>query len=110
VGMVSEFAMNAVVNRIMNTYQLLRPLDPDPQNYAIHRKPDLYDQIDAVGWLYGIAYLKERHDGRDPRFTGCKNPRSLSGCVRTRRCEDAQLAIAANTLDHAVECGVLSVD
>ena len=28
----------------------------------------------------------------------------------TRSGEDAQLAIAANTLDHAVECGVLSVD
>jgi hypothetical protein len=29
-------------------------------------------QIDAHQLaVYGLAYLKELHDGRDPRFTGC---------------------------------------
>lgn len=28
-ALVSEFAMNDVVDRIVNTYQLTRPLDPD---------------------------------------------------------------------------------
>jgi hypothetical protein len=24
-----------------------------------------------ISTIYGLAYLKELHEGRDPRFTGC---------------------------------------
>jgi hypothetical protein len=73
-----EFAMNDVVDRILNTYQLMRPLDPD-QISDSRRKVRRYieslasaGQIDAQQLaLYGLAYLKELHEGRDPRFTGC---------------------------------------
>jgi hypothetical protein len=29
--------------------------------------------------VYGLAYLKELHEGRDPRFTGCYNLATASG-------------------------------
>lgn len=69
---VSEFAMNAVVDRIMNTYQLMRPLDPDQVSDS-RRKITRYiesltsaDQIDAHRLaVCGLAYFKELHDGRE---------------------------------------------
>ena len=74
---VSEFAMDDMVDRILNTYQLMRPLDPDrvsnfkTKNHAIHRKL-LRRQSDAEQLaVYGLAYLKELPEGQDPRFTGC---------------------------------------
>jgi hypothetical protein len=70
--------MNAVVDRIMNTYQLMRPLDPDKvldSRWKITRYIESLTsagQIDAhQSAVYGLAYLKELHEGRDPRFTGC---------------------------------------
>ncbi len=45
--------MNDVVERILNTYQSMRPLDAEQLT------------------IYGLAYLTELHEGQDPRFTGC---------------------------------------
>jgi hypothetical protein len=75
---VSEFAMNAVVDRIMNTYQLMRPLDPDQVSDSRRKITRYIESLTSAGQIdahqlavYGLAYLKELHEGRDPRFTGC---------------------------------------
>ena len=71
--------MKDVVDWILNTYQLMRPLDPDRVSDS-RRKITRYieslaasaGQSDAQQLaVHGLAYLKELHEGRDPRFTGC---------------------------------------
>jgi hypothetical protein len=75
---VSEFAMDGVVDRIMNTYQLMRPLDPDRVSDSRRKITRYIESLTSAGQndakqltVYGLAYLKELHEGRDPRFTGC---------------------------------------
>ena len=70
--------MDDVVDRIMNTYQLMRPLDPE-RVLDLRQKITRYiESLASAGQsdaqqlaAYGLAYLKEMHEGRDPRFTGC---------------------------------------
>lgn len=70
--------MNDVVDRILNTYQLMRPLDPDRISDSRQKITRYIESLTAAGQsdvqqlaVYGLAYLKEMHEGRDPRFTGC---------------------------------------
>jgi hypothetical protein len=77
-ALVSEFTMNDVVDRVLNTYQLMRPLDPDRVSYSRRKITRYIDSLASAGQndaqklaVYGLAYLKELHEGRDPRFTGC---------------------------------------
>src|SRR3981081_2664723 len=74
----SEFAMKDVVDRILNTYQLMRPLDPDQVADSRRKITRYIESLISAGQsdaqrltVYGLAYLKELHEGRDPRFTGC---------------------------------------
>jgi hypothetical protein len=75
---VSEFAMNDVVDRILSNYQLMYPLDVERVAIS-RRKIGGYLETLATAGLrdtkqlttYGLAYLKELHEGRDARFTGC---------------------------------------
>jgi hypothetical protein len=76
-ALVSEFAMNDVVDRILNTYQLMRPLDADQVSDSRRKVTRYIESLASAGQsdaqqlaVYGLAYLKELHDGRDPRFTG----------------------------------------
>jgi hypothetical protein len=73
-----EFAMNDVVDRILNTYQLMRPLDAERAADSRRKITGYIESLAAAGQgdakqltVYGLAYLKELHEGRDPRFTGC---------------------------------------
>jgi hypothetical protein len=74
----SEFAMDDVVDRILNTYQLMRPLDPDRVSDSRRKITRYIESLVSAGQsdaeqlaVYGLAYLKELHEGRNPRFTGC---------------------------------------
>jgi hypothetical protein len=76
-ALVSEFAMDDVVDRILYTFLLMRPLDPD-QISASRLKITRYIELGlclpnrcpgVVDVRLGL--LKELHEGRDPRFTGC---------------------------------------
>ena len=77
-ALVPELVMDEVVDRIMNTYQLMRPLDPER---ALDSRRKITRYIESLAFagqsdahqlaVYGLAYLKELHEGRDPRFTGC---------------------------------------
>ena len=70
--------MNDLVDRILSTYQLMRPLDPDRVSDSRQRITRYIESLASAGQsdaqqlaVYGLAYLKELHEKRDPRFTGC---------------------------------------
>jgi hypothetical protein len=52
--------MNDLVDRILHTYQLMRKIDKSAGQFDAQQLA-----------MYGLAYLKELHEGSDPRFTGC---------------------------------------
>ena len=70
--------MNDLVDRILSTYQSMRPLDPDHVSDSRQRITRYIESLASAGQsdaqqlaVYGLAYLKELHEERDPRFTGC---------------------------------------
>jgi hypothetical protein len=76
--------MNDVVDRILNIYQLMRPLDADRVSDSRQKITQYIESLASAGQSdaqlaeyglayleYGLAYLKELHEGPDPRFTGC---------------------------------------
>jgi hypothetical protein len=70
--------MNDVIDRILSTYQLMRPLDPDRISDSRQRITRYIESLASAGQtdpqqlaVYGLAYFKELHEKRDPRFTGC---------------------------------------
>jgi hypothetical protein len=70
--------MNDLVDRILSIYQLMRPLDPDRVSDSRQRITRYIESLASAGQsdvqrlaVYGLAYLKELHEERDPRFTGC---------------------------------------
>ena len=74
--------MNDLVDRILSIYQLMRPLDPDRVSDSRQRITRYIESLASAGQsdaqqlaVYGLAYLKELHEERDPRFTGCYDVR-----------------------------------
>jgi hypothetical protein len=74
----SEFLMDEVVDRILNRYALVRTLDKAQVAESRERISRYIEKLAAAGQkdtrqltVYGLAYLKELHEGTDPRFTGC---------------------------------------
>jgi hypothetical protein len=78
VAQFREFVMNDLVDRILSIYQLMRPLDPDRVSDSRQRITRYIESLASAGQsdaqqlaVYGLAYLKQLHEERDPRFTGC---------------------------------------
>jgi hypothetical protein len=70
--------MNDVVDQILNTYGLMRPLDAARVAESREKISGYIQTLCSAGQkdahqlaVYGLAYLKELHEGTDPRFTGC---------------------------------------
>jgi hypothetical protein len=70
--------MNDLVDRILTTYQLTRAQDGELVADSRRKITGYIESLAAAGQrdfkqltVYGLAYLKELHEGRDPRFTGC---------------------------------------
>ena len=63
--------MNDVVERILKAYQLMRPLDAERVSDSRLKITKYIESLSTAGHRDGLAYLKELHEGRDPRFTGC---------------------------------------
>jgi hypothetical protein len=70
--------MNDVVEGILNTYQSRRPLDAERAADSRQRISRYIESLASAGQrddeqltIYGLAYLTELLEGRDPRFTGC---------------------------------------
>ena len=77
-ALVAEFAVNDLIDCILNTYQLRRPLDAERVEDSRRKISGYLENLANAGQrdtkkltIYGLAYLKELHEGRDPRFTGC---------------------------------------
>jgi hypothetical protein len=70
--------VNDVVDRILNAYQLKRPLDSERVKNSKRKVAGYIGSLVSAGQrdpeqltVYGLAYLEELHEGRDPRFSGC---------------------------------------
>ena len=70
--------MNEVVDRILNSYELVRPLSAERVADSRQKVSRYLESLASAGQRdakqlveYGLAYLRELHEGRDPRFTGC---------------------------------------
>jgi hypothetical protein len=70
--------MDDVVDRILLSYQLMRKMDADRVEASREKitayiaKLNIARQFDAHQLtMYGLAYLKEVHEGRDKRYSGC---------------------------------------
>ncbi len=70
--------MNEVVDRILNSYELMRPLNAEPVADSRQKVSRYLESLASAGQRdakqlveYGLAYLRKLHEGRDPRFTGC---------------------------------------
>jgi hypothetical protein len=70
--------MKDVVDRILSTYQLMRPLNAERVADSRLKITRYIESLASAGKSdaqelaeYGLVYLKELHEGRDPRFTGC---------------------------------------
>jgi hypothetical protein len=74
----SELSMDEVVDRALHAYGLTRPLDAERMAQSREKIIRYIDTLGAAGQndrdklaAYALAYLKEMHEGPDPRFTGC---------------------------------------
>jgi hypothetical protein len=85
--------MNDVVDRILEAYPLVRPLDAERAAESRRRTFRYLESLQSAGQRdatylteYGFAYLREMHEGRDPRYTGCQEagPIQLQQPARTR--------------------------
>jgi stalled ribosome rescue protein Dom34 len=70
--------MDEVVERVLKRYALMRTLDEAQVAESREKISRYIEKLAAAGQkdthqlaVYGLAYLKELHEGRDPRFTGC---------------------------------------
>ena len=72
------FSMNEIVDRVLDNYGLSHELDTEQVMASRDRIARYIDKLVSAGQndphqliIYASAYLKELHEGRDPRFTGC---------------------------------------
>jgi hypothetical protein len=70
--------MNDVVERILNAYQSMCPLDAERAADSKQKICRYIESLASAGHrdaeqltIYGLAYLTEMHEGHDPQFTGC---------------------------------------
>jgi glycerol-3-phosphate dehydrogenase len=71
-------AVNVVVDRILEAYQLIRPLDAARVADSRQKISRYIETLASAGQrdaeqltIYGLAHLTELHEGQNPRFTGC---------------------------------------
>ena len=70
--------MKDVVERILNAYQSMCPLDAERAADSRQKISRYVESLASAGQrdaeqltIYGLAYLTELQEGHDPRFTGC---------------------------------------
>ena len=70
--------MEEVVDGVLHTYGLMRKLDAAHFADSRAKITGYIETLASAGQKdfqqlahYGLEYLKELHEGRDPRFTGC---------------------------------------
>lgn len=70
--------MNDVIERVLSTYNLIHPLDEPALTESREKINGYIAKLTAAGQndahqlaVFGLAYLKELHEGPNPRYTGC---------------------------------------
>jgi hypothetical protein len=70
--------MNEVVDRVLKRYALIQTMDEARVAESREKISRYIEKLAGAGQkdnrqltVYGLAYLKQLHEGRDPRFTGC---------------------------------------
>ena len=70
--------MNEIVDRVLKTYELMGKLDASRRAESREKISVYIATLASAGQkdahelaVYGLAYLKELHEGPDYRFTGC---------------------------------------
>jgi hypothetical protein len=73
-----EFWVREIVDEALGTYELTSRMDPMQLAQSRDRITQYLDKLMSAGQAdphqlteYARAYLREMHEGRDPRFTGC---------------------------------------
>jgi len=74
----AEPLVDDVIERVLTTYGFIRSLSPSDLAQARERIGAYLAILWTAGQtdahqlaVFGLAYLKEMHEGRDPRFSGC---------------------------------------
>jgi hypothetical protein len=67
-----------VINRVMDTFGMMRGLNYEGLEESRARLTNYIEMLFSAGEtdshrlaVFGLAYLRELHDGPEPRFTGC---------------------------------------
>jgi hypothetical protein len=70
--------MNDIVDSVLKTYELMGRLDADRLAQSREKISKYLETLASAGQrdaqklaMYGLAYLKQLHDGPDPRYSGC---------------------------------------
>ncbi len=70
--------MDEVIERVLTTYSLIRPMDELELLRSRQKMSGYLEKLNAAGQsdahqlaVFGLAYLKELHEGPHPRFSGC---------------------------------------
>ena len=70
--------MNEIADRVLNAYSLIGELDAARVKQSREKIIGYIDKLASAGQNdphqlteSALAYLKELHEGPDPRFTGC---------------------------------------
>lgn len=70
--------MKEIIDQALGTYELAARMDAAQVAQSRERMAQYIDTLISAGHNdplqlaeYARAYLKEMHEGRDPRFTGC---------------------------------------
>jgi len=70
--------MNEVIDRVLTTYNLIHPLDAHEIDESREKIGGYLEKLTSAGQtdahqlaVFGLAYLKEMHEGPNPRFSGC---------------------------------------
>jgi hypothetical protein len=73
-----NLVMRTIVERVLNTYDPIGTFDQARVAESRNRVSQYFEKLASAGLTdadrlveYGIAYLKELHEGPDRRFTGC---------------------------------------
>jgi hypothetical protein len=75
---VMELQLNEIVDRALESYELFRQMDAERIALSREKITQYIGKLTSAGRVdphqlieCAHAYLRELHEGRDPRFTGC---------------------------------------
>jgi hypothetical protein len=73
-----ETAVEQVIDRIISTFGMMRSLNEETLTQSREVLTSYIEKLSSAGEtdaqrlaVFGLAYLRELHDGRSEKFTGC---------------------------------------